>query len=247
MVIMMKEFARRIKNIRVLDPLLRLSLLACVLFLFAPAGKADNVDQKFSPGLYEFLMLAIDPEGEVLGFYRETQGHEVVISCTFFLKGKDMGGQANLVVWGEAFHGPVADKGEIFPGLLQNESEAVTLKIKQIRKEPGCDAVLTPEISDEGFNLRRTAATKWVGLRIVKNTRAPLFSGPSLDKKTRAYFIRNNVLGVVSVSGDWINVEFPRDGKKMIIGWVRSDDVEDLQPPQKKIVSPLPPRRPMRE
>ena len=149
--------------------------------------------------------------------------------------------------WGEAFHGPVADKGEIFPGLLQNESEAVTLKIKQIRKEPGCDAVLTPEISDEGFNLRRTAATKWVGLRIVKNTRAPLFSGPSLDKKTRAYFIRNNVLGVVSVSGDWINVEFPRDGKKMIIGWVRSDDVEDLQPPQKKIVSPLPPRRPMRE
>ena len=208
-------------------------LLFSVLFLFAPNGKAGETSQKLVPGVYEFLMLAVDPGNEVLGFYRESQGEGVVKTCSFFLKGRMKDGQANIASWSGLFHGPSIDEGKVFPGLLKNKGgNDVSLKIERGPEHPGCSLVLMPQISDEGLVLERTNEAKWVSLKIVKNDRAPLFSEPVSGKKTKSYFIKNDVLGVVSMNGEWINVEFPREGKQPVKGWVKSNDVQDLQPPQ---------------
>lgn len=227
MVTMIKESVKRMRNTRegnsmFKQPSAYLSLLFGALFLFAPNGKAVEAGQKIIPGMYEFLMLAADQKGEVTGFYRESQGEGVVKTCSFFLKGTDTGGQANLVTWHD----------QVFPGILKNESKNdINLKIAKGLEHPGCGLVLMPMIAEEGRGFTRIYASKWESLKIVKSDRAPLFSEPSADKKTKSYFIKKDVLGVVSVNGEWVNVEFPREGKAAIKGWLRSSDMQDLLPP----------------
>lgn len=235
---MIKLLVKRIKNTRVGNPMIRqlplyLSLLLSGLFLLTLDGRAGEAGEKFTSGIYEGLMLAVNDEGELQGFFKQSLG-AVDVTCSFFLKGKDSGGQANIISWsGQRFREKRKNpKIYSFPGLLKNASvngtDAIDLKIEQGFGHPGCGVDVA-----EGMLLSRTAKANWVSLRMVKNTRAPLFSGPALDKKTKSYVIRNDVLGVVSMNGEWINVEFPREGKKPIKGWVRTEDVEELMPPQK--------------
>ena len=236
---MLNLLAKRIKRIRAGKPMIKqlpmyLLLLLCGLFLFTSDGRAGEVGQKFIPGMYEGLMLAVDHE-EVVGFFNVERGEGVTFRCSFFLRGKEVKGQANIVTWSGR---RIRKDGDIyfFPGLLKNENkDDINLKIEQGSGEhPGCSMAIGPQVGEEGLPLSRNYEAKWLSLRMVKNDRASLFSGPAHDKKTKSYFIRGDVLGVLSVNGEWLNIEFPRPGKKPIKGWVRSDDVEDLQPPQKK-------------
>lgn len=211
-----------------------LSLLLCGLLLITPYARAGEAGQKFTSGMYEGLMLAVDHD-EVMGFFNVERGEGVTFRCSFFLKGKEVKGQANIVTWSGQ---RIRKDGDTYfsPGLLKNENkDDIYLKIEQGSGEhPGCDMAIGPQVGEEGLPLSRNYEAKWASLRMVKNDRASLFSEPAPDKKTKSYFIRGDVLGVLSVNGEWLNIEFPRPDKTSIKGWVRSGDVEDLQPPQKK-------------
>lgn len=227
MVTTTKELAKPIKNILAGNSFARKSLVVSLCFaaslLFTPYGEAGQARQKIVPGVYEFLMLAVNRDGEVSGFYRESQGEGVVKTCSFFLKGKDVDGQASIVTWNE----------RVFPGILRNVgNDDVNLKIPQGLEHPGCGLVLMPQIADEGRIISRISETKWESLKVVNNQRAALYSEPSIHKKTKSYFIKNDVLGVMSVSGQWAKVEFPREGKASIAGWVMIDDIKDPTPPK---------------
>lgn len=237
---MMSLLAKHIKYIRAVNPLskqlhVHLSLLLCGLLLFTPYSRVAEADQNFIPGMYEGLMLAVNNEGELQGYFKQSLG-AVNVTCAFLLKGKDSGGQANIVTWSsQLFEGGLRSPEKyFFPGLLRRSKtihgdEAVDMKIERGYGHPGCG----PDIA-ENYGYSRNYEAKWVSLKLVKSKRASLFSGPSIDKKTKAYVIARDVLGVLAVNGDWINIEFPRAGKKSINGWVRSEDVEELVPPQKK-------------
>ena len=236
MVIMLNLLAKHIKNIG--NPLIRrlpvhLSCLLFGLFSFTPDGRAGEVGQNFIPGMYEGLMLAVDRD-EVVGFFNVERGEGVTFTCSFFLKGKQVKDQANIVTWS----GQRLRKDEdiyFFPGLLKNENkEDINLKIDQgSGGHPGCSMAIGPQIGEDGLRLSRNYQANWASLKMVKRDRASLFSGPAVDTKTKSYFIRGDVLAVLSANGEWLNIEFPRPGKKSIKGWIRSDDVEDLQPPQR--------------
>ena len=211
-----------------------LLLLLCGLFLFTADGRAGEVGQNFIPGMYEGLMLAVDHD-EVMGFFNVERGEGVTFSCSFFLKGKKVKDRANIVTWSgqrRRLDGDIY----FFPGLLKSENkDDINLKIDQGSGEhPGCGMAIGPQIGEEGLRLSRNYKAKWASLRMVKSERASLFAKPALDAKTKSYFIRGDVLAVLSANGEWLNIEFPRAGKKSIKGWARSDDMEDLQPPQKR-------------
>ena len=103
MAIMIKLYVRHIKNILTANPLIKqlpvyLSLLLSGLLLITPDGRAGEADQKFTSGMYEGLMLAVDDKGELQGYFEQSLG-AVNVTCAFLLKGKDSGGQANIVTW----------------------------------------------------------------------------------------------------------------------------------------------------
>lgn len=71
-------------------------LLSCLLLI--TDGRAGETNQKFTSGMYEGLMLAVDNKGEFQGYFEQSLG-AVNVTCAFLLKGKDSGGQANIVTW----------------------------------------------------------------------------------------------------------------------------------------------------
>lgn len=128
MEIMLNLLAKRIKRIRVdnlmiKQPSVYLSLILCGLLLITPYARAGEAGQKFKSGMYEGLMLAVDHD-EVMGFLNVERGEGVTFRCSFFLKGKEVEDQANIVTWSGQ---RLRKDGNIylFPGLLKKKTRMI--------------------------------------------------------------------------------------------------------------------------
>jgi hypothetical protein len=196
-------------------------LLISVL-AFVSIGFAADITpgaSRFESGIYEGLMLAVDAQGNVTGFYREEQGEGVTKTCSFFLSGKATSDETSVITWND----------ETFPGTIKSEKGGVKLKIARGREHPGCGLVLLPQISD-GITLDQVIKAKWIGLRKIVRQRVYLHSEPVSSKKLRAFVVKGDVVGVVSESGGWLLVEYP--GRTMTTkGWMQASDTMKWDPP----------------
>lgn len=163
-------------------------------------------------------MLAVDPQGGITGYYREALGDA---SCSFFLAGKAATGATPVSTWSD---------DQRFPGTLTPESDGVVLRIEQGLDYPGCGLVLMPEIASSGMDRSLIRETKWRELRRIADKRAHFHSAPSDAKKTRAFVVTDDVVGVLSESGEWLEVEYPGK-KKTTRGWVRAAATQKLTAP----------------
>jgi hypothetical protein len=196
-------------------------LLVSALAFFSIGCGADVTPgaSRFESGVYEGLMLAVDAQGSITGFFREEQGEGVTKTCSFFLAGKATSDEISVVTWND----------KVFPGTIKAEKDGVRLKIARGREHPGCGLVLLPQISD-GITFDQVAKAKWIGLRRIVQQRAYLHSEPVSSKKLRAFVVRGDVVGVISESGEWLQVEYP--GRKMTTkGWLQANDTMKLDPP----------------
>jgi hypothetical protein len=187
--------------------------------LFAASSFAEPPAPRLRSGIFEGLMLAVDPQGGITGYYREEQGEGVVKRCSFFLAGKVAAGATPVMTWGN----------QRFPGTLTPLSDGVELRIKQGSEHPGCGLVLPPLIaSGLGFDLVRE--TSWRELRRVVDKRVNFHSAPSEAKKLRAFVVAGDVVGVIAESGEWLEVEYPGT-EKTTRGWVRAAATQKLTAP----------------
>jgi hypothetical protein len=196
-------------------------LATFALFVAACCCFNQAVSQtQLTSGIYEGLMLAVDQQGAVSGYYRESQGSGVTKTCSFYLSGQEKDDQADLLTWNT----------ETFPGSLQAAEQGVVLRIEKGRDHPGCVSVLPPLIS-QGLLLDRVAAANWTSLRRVIAKRTFLLLNPDKKAKTRTYVVMGDLVGVLSQSGDWLRVEYV-SGQTRIGGWIRATDAVALQPPR---------------
>ena len=115
--------------------------------------------------------------------------------------------------------------------MLKTDGRNVRLKIEHGEEHLACAGVLLPQIAT-GLTLERTTETQWTNLKMVQTNRAYFFSESLRRKKLKSYFIKDDVVGVLSIDGEWLNVEFPREDKSMIKGWIKLSDTKDLLPPK---------------
>jgi len=166
-------------------------------------------------------MLAVAQSGEISGYYRESQGEGVTKTCSFFLAGSASSDQVRII----------SGAGKSVPGMLMSEGDGAVLKIEKGRELPGCGLVLIPEIA-QGITLSRTFEANWVMLRRIASPKAYFFRGPTAQQRLNAYLVKGDVVGVLSESDDWLNVEYVgNSGNSRTTGWIRSKDCEDLFAP----------------
>lgn len=166
-------------------------------------------------GVYEGLMLAVDAQGAVNGYFREGQGSGVTKTCAFYLSGRKKGDQANVVT----------RSVEAFPGILKAADQGVILQIANGRDHPGCASVLPPLIS-EGMLLDLDARADWTSLRRVIAKKSYLFQKPNA-RKGRSYLVMGDVVGVLAKSRNWLSVEYAHNGKR-VRGWIPTSDTAEL-------------------
>jgi hypothetical protein len=176
-------------------------------------------ETQLASGIYEGLMLAVDRNGVVSGYYQESQGTGVTKTCSFYLSGQEKGERADLLTWNV----------ETFPGSLEAAEHGVVLRVEKGRDHPGCGSVLSPLIS-QGLLLDRVAVANWTSLRRVTATRTFLFPKPDPNAKSRTYVVMGDLVGVLFQNGDWSRVEYV-NGQTRVDGWIRTADAVELQPP----------------
>jgi hypothetical protein len=189
--------------------------------LLAASAAAETPAPRLRSGIFEGLMLAVDPQGGITGYYREEQGEGVVKSCSFFLAGKVAAGATPVMTWND----------ERFPGTLTPLSDGVELRVKQASEHPGCGLVLSPEIAS-GLEFSLVRETYWRELRRIDNKRVNFHSAPSEEKKMRAFVVAGDVVGVIAESGEWLEVEYPGT-QKTTRGWVRAAATQKLTAPSR--------------
>jgi len=190
---------------------------ALCLALASPT--AALAEPRLHSGVYENLLLAVTPQHQIVGAYREVQGEGVEKSCAFYLTGKTDASPVAIETWSDAKR----------PGVLEARDDGVTLRIENGRDHAGCGLVLLPQIAS-GLALDSTAPTNWIGLATASAAKVYLYAKPDEARKGKAYVIAHDVLGVSARQGDWLDVEF-RKGGKSLKGWVHATDVTEIGTP----------------
>lgn len=190
------------------------------LFCLSSAGCVRDGDLQLVSGQYEQLMLAVDAQGKVTGYFREEQGDVPAKSCVFFLLGTARAHAAIPVsTWNE----------DVFAGTLKAERHGVQLTIEHGREHPGCGLVLLPQIA-RGLELDRVADAKWSELRRVIQPRVHFHTSPDPSSAQPAFVVSGDVVGVLERQGEWLRVEY-RGKQGMTRGWVRTKHTTELRPP----------------
>ena len=194
---------------------LSIALQACA----APTHVDGSSITRPVSGIYESLMLAVDSQGIVTGYFRQDQGEGVVKRCSFFLAGRASVGEFVVKSWQE----------QLLMGTLEIDQNSVRLTIERGRDHPGCGAVLLPAIAT-GLVLDKTTSTRWSALRRIIVPRAHLHSSPNLVSKQNAYVVENDVVGVLARNGDWLQVAYP-SVKRTVSGWLPAVESAALTAP----------------
>lgn len=172
-------------------------------------------------GLYEGLLLAVDRDGQVTGYFREQQGVGIVKTCTFYLAGKLDGSSAiPIITWNVM----------AFSGTISVKAEGVELAVPHASEHPGCGLVLPQQIAN-GMELDRTRPADWTSLARVTVPRAHLHAAPPQATEQRAYLVQGNVVGILSRSGPWLQIQYLDDDAKVTAGWILADQTAPLKPP----------------
>lgn len=172
-------------------------------------------------GVYEGLLLAVSPTGNITGFYSESAEDSVKRTCTFFLAGHVSAQQSDTITsWSSS----------VLKGQIAANTTGVTLAIPDGQNHAGCMNVLMPEIAT-GLELDMTQQTHWQTLMQVSSPKAYLSSTPDAATRRKAWIVEGDVVGVIQTLAGWIEVEYVAGSGKTTHGWVSSTDVQPLTPP----------------
>ena len=195
-------------------------LVATLTVLFSSSLYSEQQNkQHFLSGQFEGLMLAVDNNGKVTGHYEENQGEGVSKSCRFNLVGEIKSNEIDILTWSTG----------VFPGKIFTQKDGIKLQIEKGREHDGCALVLLPEISD-GIDLERVKTTKWQEIRTISSTKSYFYSTNSDSKKLNSYLLLGDTFGVVSSSGDWLQIEYV-GASKLTKGWIHARETKKLEVP----------------
>lgn len=194
-----------------------MKLLPIITIALASMTNACAQSITFESGVYENLLLAVNSDGAVTGYYREAQGEGVVKNCAFKFRGEARADVATILVGAD----------ESFPGEIRAETDGINLKIAKGRELPGCGLVLMPEIAD-GLSYDLITKVSWNELRTIISEKSYFYSEPKVGKQLKSYLVKGDVVGVVTKEGDWLQIDYYSDSGKMSRRWINSKETTSL-------------------
>jgi hypothetical protein len=184
-----------------------------------PGKPVQAAELKFKSGQYEQLMLAIDSQGNLTGYYHEDQGQGISKRCEFYLSGKGFGGEIPVLTW----------SNRTLPGTLTALSGSVKLRIEKGRDHAGCGQVLLPQIN-QGLKFDLTEDAAWSELRQISSDRSNFYMEPDAAKALKTFVVRGDIVGIIVRNGEWLLTEY-HGAKSTTKGWLVADTTSKLSSP----------------
>ena len=176
------------------------------------------------PGQYEDLMVAVAPDGQVIGRLFEQRGTGPHFSCEVLFAGRP---RPDGSVVGASW----ADGEKPHRATLTPQGTGVTLSAPGASSYPGCGMTMGAEL-DDPLDLTKTARARWLALLRILPRRAVLRPAPSAKAPPRPYVVEGDVVGMLSRRPGWVEVEVVSDAGKRIKGWLPTREASPIEPPR---------------
>jgi len=202
------------------------NLAIAIILAASPFSNAVGATDLQS-GIYENLLLAVNPNGAVQGVYRSSNGEGVVETCVIYFTGT-ANGESTIPLETWDF------EKKFLPGTLAPDDPDVDLSIPDSANYGGCG--MSPAPNDpQGTPLSLIRATGWTAIEQISSPKAYLHTAPADSKTPRAYVIKGDVVGLLGMANGWLHVEYipPSDLTKSVKGWIAADEAATLVPPSK--------------
>lgn len=181
--------------------------------------------QKLISGVYDSgLKLAYDCKTNILTGYFESyagwdeETNNSRFSCLFYIEGI-----ANDSLLKIATYYPEWKTKDIIEGTLEIINNR-TVKIKLPNEHGGCWNV--EHFTDEPAKFELEKSIAWTQIRYVDTEKTYFYSENSIKKKQKAYLVKNDLVYIDKIEGDWAYCTFY--GKKKTIGWLKTIDLNRL-------------------
>jgi hypothetical protein len=182
------------------------------------------IGQHIVSGEYESgLKIAVDSSTRKLtGYFESYTGWDETIkrprfSCVFYIEGIITGNTIEITT----YH-PSDKKDGTVKGTL-NITSSQTFTIKLSEEHGGCWNVQSFKDAPVKFMLNKPLPC--IQIRYVTAARAYFYSDKRLDKKLKAYVVKNDFVCVEKIEDGWILCSYY--GKRETKGWIRLSDVNN--------------------
>jgi hypothetical protein len=186
-----------------------------------PEPTSQPTQTAFQSGRYEATILAVSPEGKLVGRFRMEAEDDVKKVCSFTFSGQANGNSASV----QASAG-----GQTLSGTLSASGDGIVLKLPGSSDLPGCGMVIGPMAEEgDGMPLDKLAAGEWTDLARVSAERAAFRAAPG-GAAGKAYVVKGDVVGVQVREGDAVKAVYAAPERKPVIGWLAASEVAPLVP-----------------
>jgi hypothetical protein len=198
-------------------------LLVFSFFNFSLLPNSAFATNNLKPGIYEQIILAVNTDGDFVGYYKESMSNAKV-GCKFFFDGRYTIGSSKIMTWSADFNAT---------GSIEPKGDGVLFLAKDGDGHPGCSNLLPPEVTEgSGLQYSRTSIKFWTSLKIISSKRAYIHKSPDPTSITKKYLVSDDVIGILSKKDNWYEFDFVGKNEKNIRGWISADDVVDLKRPK---------------
>lgn len=180
--------------------------------------------QKIQSGEYDVgLKLAFDTKtNKLTGYFEDYTGFDEQtgnpkFSCIFYIQGTITGDTFSVDTY---YPNDKSDliKGNIY--IINNK----TVGIKLPEEHGGCWNV--QHFADEQVKFSLEKKTAWTQIRFIATPKAYLYSGKSIAKKQKSYFVKNDFVCIDKIEGTWAYCTFYF--KTIRKGWIRTADLNKI-------------------
>lgn len=223
---MTKDFSKLCRSI----------LLSLLVLIAAQTAIFAQKKSEIVSGEYETLVLAVDGQGELTGYFDEGTGDDGKgnprFTCSFFVYGaRQTDGVYKIKTWFPGYADEVID-GE----LKFSEKDGKKLVNLHLNGEHGGCWNVAPVIKEAGgVDYELTRAEKWTGVRVVRAAKSFFYAAADAKKPLKTFVVKNDFVRILQTKGDAAEVVYTNANGKRTRGWIKTKDFYSIAPPSVKI------------
>lgn len=213
---------------------LRILLLILAAAAFAVSASAQERG-KIASGSYDSLMLAVNAQGELTGYFDEGTGDDghghPRFTCTFFIYGeKQVGNAYKVSTW---YPGVAED--EVITGTLKLVGKGAQAKVNlHLDGEHGGCWNVAPGLKERaGVDFELDSPATWEAIRIISPAKSYFFISPEAKAPQKIFVVKNDPVRVLSLKGEWAEVSYAGESGKTTQGWMKLSEFFPVKPPGK--------------
>jgi hypothetical protein len=186
---------------------------------------------KIVSGDYENLLIGVNAQGELTGYFDEGTGDDGngdhLFTCTFFIYGeKETGGIYKVKTWYPEFPDDVIE-GEL--KFIENGGKK-SVNMHLDGEHGGCWNVTPGLKKKEGVDFELSSTGSFESVRMISPKRVYLFKSFDAKATQKIYIVKNDAVRVLQTKGDRAEIDFVNDNGRTTKGWMKTKDFYALAP-----------------